>query len=181
MKILKFFNHKWACGGHLGYVTRTIWTNFRSRVLKSLHMDFKFNWFNVFRRDDFWKCWRTDGGQSDWYTISSLWTFCSGKLKIAASLSLWNLIKPLFPSPQREWLHISVNAGTANAFNRYVTSKQWSLDDSIANLSTDLDVLGFIVDSISVIAYEVESVLDSLQTGKASDSDAINNRIIPWY
>ena len=39
-------------GGHLGHVTRTIWTNFRSRVLRSLHMKFEFNLPRGFRGED---------------------------------------------------------------------------------------------------------------------------------
>ena len=65
-------------GGHLGHVTRTIWTNFCSRVLRSLHMKFEFNWPSGFRGEDVWKCWRTtdgrrtdDGRRSHWYTNSS--------------------------------------------------------------------------------------------------------------
>ena len=62
--------------GHLGHVTRTIWTNFRSRVLRSLHMKFEFNWPSGFRGEDVWKSWRMDWRQTDvrrshWYTISS--------------------------------------------------------------------------------------------------------------
>ena len=33
-----------AMESHLGHVTRTIWTNFRCRVLRSLNMKFEFNW-----------------------------------------------------------------------------------------------------------------------------------------
>ena len=52
-------------------MTRTIWTNFRSRVLRSLHIKFEFNWPSGFR-EDVWKCWQTtDGRRSHWYTISS--------------------------------------------------------------------------------------------------------------
>ena len=65
-------------GGHLGHVTRTIWTNFRSPILRSLHMKYEFNWPSSYRWEDVWKCWRTtdgrttnDGGRSHWYTISS--------------------------------------------------------------------------------------------------------------
>ena len=64
-------------GGHLGHVTKTIWTNFRSRVLRSLHMKFELYWPSGFRGEDVWNCGRTDGRRttdgrrSDWYTISS--------------------------------------------------------------------------------------------------------------
>ena len=59
-------------GGHLGHVTRNIWTNFRSPILRSLHMKFEFNWPCGFRGEDVWKCWRTDDGRrSHWYTNSS--------------------------------------------------------------------------------------------------------------
>ena len=59
-------------GGHLGHVTRTIWTNFRSPILRSLHMKFEFNWLSGFRGEDVWKCWRTDAGHwSHWYTNRS--------------------------------------------------------------------------------------------------------------
>ena len=66
-------------GGHLGEVTKTNWTNFRSPILRSLHMKYEFNWPSSFRGEDVWKCWRTtddrrrtdDGRRSHWYTISS--------------------------------------------------------------------------------------------------------------
>ena len=59
-------------GGHLGHVTRTIWTNFRSPILRSLHMKFEFIWPSGFRGEDVWKCWRTtDGRRSHLYTNSS--------------------------------------------------------------------------------------------------------------
>ena len=31
-------------GGHLGHVTKTILTNFCFRIIRVLHMKFKFNW-----------------------------------------------------------------------------------------------------------------------------------------
>ena len=63
-------------GGHLGHVTRSIWTIFRSRVLRSLYMKFEFDWPSGFRGEDVWNCGRTDGRttdgrRSDWYTLSS--------------------------------------------------------------------------------------------------------------
>ena len=39
-------------GGYLGQVTRTISTNFRSRVLRSIHMKFEFNWPSGFKGED---------------------------------------------------------------------------------------------------------------------------------
>ena len=58
-------------GGHLGHVTRTIWTNCSFPIIRSLHMEFEFNWPSGFR-EDIWKCWLTkDGWHSHWYTISS--------------------------------------------------------------------------------------------------------------
>ena len=39
-------------GGHLGHVTWTIYTNFRSPFLRMLHMKFEFDWPSGFREDD---------------------------------------------------------------------------------------------------------------------------------
>ena len=67
-------------GGHLGHVTRTIWTNFNSRILRSLHMKFEFNWPSGFRGEDVWKCWRTDEGGTG-ILLAHPWAFGSGELK----------------------------------------------------------------------------------------------------
>ena len=73
LKVFTIYGH----GGHLGHVTRTIWTNFRSPIPTSLHMKFDFNWPSGFRGDDVWKCWGKDdrltfdGRQSHWYINSS--------------------------------------------------------------------------------------------------------------
>ena len=40
-----------------------VWAHFRSRVLRSLHMKFEFNWPSVFLGEDVWKCERTDLGR----------------------------------------------------------------------------------------------------------------------
>ena len=66
-------------GGHLGHATRTIWTNFRSPILRSIHMKFEFNWPSGFR-GDVWKCWRTDAGVTG-ILIAHLGAFGSGELK----------------------------------------------------------------------------------------------------
>ena len=75
-RFLKGFYNIWAWPPSC-HVTRTIWTNFRSRVLRSLHMKFEFNWPSGFRGEGVWKCWWTDNRQMDgrrchWYTISSI-------------------------------------------------------------------------------------------------------------
>ena len=56
--------------------------------------------------------------------------------------------------------------------------EQSSLDDSNANLPADLNIQDFTLNSISITANEVESVLKAHQTGKASGPDAINNKIL---
>ena len=94
-KFLKGFYHIWVLymgaiyGGHLGHVTRTIWTNFRSRVLRSLHMKFELNWRkwpSGSRGEDVWKCSLTDDGRTDTGVIGILlahpWAFGSGVLKM---------------------------------------------------------------------------------------------------
>ena len=45
----------YGCGSHLGHVTRTMWTNFHSSSLRSLHM-----WFMNGFRGNVWKCWQTN-------------------------------------------------------------------------------------------------------------------------
>ena len=59
--------------GHLGHVTRTIWTNFRSPILRSLHMKFEFNWPR-FQKRRCLKMLTEDGRRSHWYTLFCL--FC---------------------------------------------------------------------------------------------------------
>ena len=71
----------------------------------------------------------------------------------------------------------SDNTDKATILNDYFT-EQSSLDDSNANLPADLNIPDFTLNSISITANEVESVLKALQTGKASGPDAINNRIL---
>ena len=71
----------------------------------------------------------------------------------------------------------SDNTDKATMLNDYFTV-QSSLHDSDANLPADLNIPDFSLNSISITANEVESVLKALQTGKASGPDAINNRIL---
>ena len=51
---------------------------FLSRVLKSLHMIFEFNWPSGFR-ENVWKCWRTDAGVTG-IQLANPWAFGSGEL-----------------------------------------------------------------------------------------------------
>ena len=50
-------------GGHLGHVTCTLRTNFRSPIPWMLQIKFDFNWLSGFRKDDVWKCWQTTDGR----------------------------------------------------------------------------------------------------------------------
>ena len=79
-------------GGHLGHVPRIIWTNFRSPILRSLHMKFEFNWSSGFRGENVWKCWRrTDEGVTG-ILIAHLGAFSSGELKKLFKLASRNLV-----------------------------------------------------------------------------------------
>ena len=46
-------------GGHLGYVTWTIYTNIRPPFLRMLHMKFGFDWQSGLREEDLGKVWTT--------------------------------------------------------------------------------------------------------------------------
>ena len=48
VKVFAIYSH----GGHLGHVTLTIYTNFRSPFLRMLHMKFGFDWPSGFRGED---------------------------------------------------------------------------------------------------------------------------------
>ena len=48
LKVFAIYSH----GGHLGHVTRTVYTNFRSPFLRMLHMKFGFDWPSGFRGED---------------------------------------------------------------------------------------------------------------------------------
>ena len=47
-KVFTIYGH----GGHLGHVTRTIYTNFGSPFLRRLHIKFGFDWPSGFREED---------------------------------------------------------------------------------------------------------------------------------
>ena len=48
-------------GSHLGHVTQTQQTNFRSPIPLRLHMKFGFDWPSGFGENDLWKWWTDDG------------------------------------------------------------------------------------------------------------------------
>ena len=89
----RFLNVFTICGhgGHLGHVTRTVWTNFRSPIPWRLHMKFGFNRHSGIWGEDVFESGRQTDGQKDrqrdgrrrlTYPISSQWAFGSGELKI---------------------------------------------------------------------------------------------------
>ena len=93
LRVFTIYGH----GGHLGHVTKTIWTNFRSPILRSLHMKYEFNWPSSFRGEDVWKCWRTTDGRTDGRTtdagvtgilLAHQWAFGSGELKSDGDIAI---------------------------------------------------------------------------------------------
>ena len=48
LKVFAIYGH----GGHLGHVTLTIYTNFRSPFPRRLHIKFGFDWPSGFRGED---------------------------------------------------------------------------------------------------------------------------------
>ena len=48
-KVFTIYGHH---GGHLGHVTWTIYTNFRSPFSRRLHIKFGFDWPSGFREED---------------------------------------------------------------------------------------------------------------------------------
>ena len=48
LKVFTIYGH----GGHLGHVTRTIYTNFGSAFPRRLHIKFGFDWPSGFRGED---------------------------------------------------------------------------------------------------------------------------------
>ena len=52
-------------GGHLGDVTRTIWTNIRSPIPRRIHIKCGFNRPSGRRGEDVWKCWQHTQAPSD--------------------------------------------------------------------------------------------------------------------
>ena len=56
--------------------------------------------------------------------------------------------------------------------------KQSSLYDTYASLPTELHIPDYILDSLTVTPYAVESILSYLQLEKAAGPDGINNRIL---
>ena len=77
-------------GGHLGHVTQTPLTNFRSPIPLWLHMKFGFDWPSGFGEEDLWKWWTLDDDEQRRRTDDGPWLHYkltnepkgSGELKI---------------------------------------------------------------------------------------------------
>ena len=67
LKVITIYGH----GGHLGHMTRTVWTIFRSPDPWRLHMKFGYNRPSSFRGEVVWNCWRTtdDDGACLYYKL----------------------------------------------------------------------------------------------------------------
>ena len=62
LRVFTIYGH----GGHLGHVTWTIYTNFRSPFPRRLHIKFGFDWPSGFRGEDLRKWWTdADGRRMD--------------------------------------------------------------------------------------------------------------------
>ena len=61
----------YGCGGHLGHVTQSPWTNFRSPIPLRCHMKFGFDRPSGFGEEDLWKWWTTtDDGPWLYYKLT---------------------------------------------------------------------------------------------------------------
>ena len=112
-------------GGHLGHVTRTVWTNFYSPVPRRFHMKFGFNRSSGFRREDVWKCWHIYNTQTHIQTTEAYQFY-----------KLTN--EPKGSGELIKWANIALTQQ-----NRYVSylllqkcvSLVWFLDAPVGNLS----------------------------------------------
>ena len=62
----------YGCGGHLGHMTQTLRTNFRSPIPLRLHMKFGFDWPSGFGEEDIWKWWMYWRWTDRWWTMAIL-------------------------------------------------------------------------------------------------------------
>ena len=101
LKVFTIYGHD----GHLGHVTKTVWTNFRSLVLRRFHVKSGFNRPSGFRGEDVWKWWHTYihtyGWQGSPYTILNK-----------------NINFTLFDEPLRHIGDIWINKPYAHEFGR---------------------------------------------------------------
>ena len=85
--------------------------------------------------------------------------------------------KSTIPPPNVDDAVYSDGVDKANKLNDFLT-EQTVLDESNTSLPALSDLPPFKFDSISVSSDEVTSVLTSLNIGKASGPDSINNRLL---
>ena len=113
-------------GGHLGHVTQTPRTNFRSPIPLKHHMKFGFDWPSGFGEEDLWKVW-TDGRTTDDRPHDGPWLYYkftnepkgSGELKCNSLLHLFNRIKCYLSIATRKLFF------NANTFSILITAAQY--------------------------------------------------------
>ena len=112
----------------------------------------------------------------------------ANKLKTSnlSSKDYWNtlksFIKPAQSSSEIPPLHqngcyVSDSTEKANLLNEYFV-QQTSLDERSATIPAMVNIIGPTLTNINLTSLEVKSVLESLQLGKSSGPDGINNRIL---
>ena len=112
----------------------------------------------------------------------------ANKLKSSnlSSKDYWNtlksFIKPAQSSSEIPPLHqngcyVSDSTDKANLLNEYFV-QQTSLDERSATIPAMVNIIGPTLTNINFTSLEVKSVLESLQLGKSSGPDGINNRIL---
>ena len=111
----------------------------------------------------------------------------ANKLKSSnlSSKDYWNtlksFIKPTQSSSEIPTLHqngcyVSDSTEKANLLNEYFV-QQTPLDERSATTPAMVNIIGPTLTNINFTSLEVKSVLESLQLGKSSGPDGINNRI----
>ena len=112
----------------------------------------------------------------------------ANKLKTSnlSSKDYWNtlksFIKPAQSSSEIPPLHqngcyVSDSTEKANLLNEYFV-QQTSLDERSATIPAMVNIIGPTLTNINFTSLEVKSVLESLQLGKSSGPNGINNRIL---
>ena len=110
----------------------------------------------------------------------------ANKLKSSSSKDYWNTLKSFIkptqssleiPALHQNGCYVSDSTEKANLLNEYFV-QQTSLDERSATIPAMVNIIGPFLTNMNFTSLEVKSVLESLQLGKSSGPDGINNRIL---